>query len=172
MGLADIAEGVSVTEQQRERGVATVDRTAPTLNAALARYEDDLPCSATLAARLVESYAAGASVGAAATAAGLPAVTTAKTLHLLGFEGLSPLSPLGRDILRDWLAGEIGRTDALELSGASESAFSLAAFVETHDPLPDAAERLSTALQETENATIDKRDAMADTMSGVADLEQ
>jgi hypothetical protein len=170
MGLADIAEGLAVTERQRDRGVATVDRTDPTLNAVLARFVDDLPCDASDAARLVEAYAGGASVGDAAASAGLPAVTGAKTLYRLGFEGLSPLSPLARDMLRDWLAGDIGRTDALDLTGASESEFALATYLETHDPLPGANEALATALQTDTNATVAKRDALADTMSGVGDL--
>ncbi|MFB6134057.1 MAG: hypothetical protein ABEJ55_03635 [Halanaeroarchaeum sp.] len=169
MGLADIAAGVSVTERQRDRGVATVDRTAPTLEATVGRYEDDLSCSVSVGARLVDAYAGGDSVGAAASAAGVPAVTAAKTLHLLGFEGLSPLSPLGRDVLRDWLDGAIGRSDAIALSGASAATFSLAAFVETHDPLPHAAERIATALQASENATVAKRDALADTMDDLSD---
>lgn len=170
MGLSDIAEGLAVTERQRDRGVATVDRTDPTLNAALSRYVDDLPCDVTAAAQLVDEYAGGASVGHAAGAAGIPAVTGAKTLFLLGFEGLSPLSPLGRDVLRDWLAADVGRTDALALSGASESEFALAAYLETHDPLPDANERVTAALSPSGNATVEKRDALADTMSGVGDL--
>jgi hypothetical protein len=170
MGLSDIAEGLAVTERQRERGVATVDRTEPTLNAAVARFAEDLPCQAETAAILVDEYAGGASVGDAALSAGLPAVTGAKTLFLLGFEGLSPLSPLGRDILRDWLDGDIGRTDAKALADASDAAFSLATFIETHEPLAGADERIATALQTATNASVAKRDALADTMSSVADL--
>lgn len=170
MGLSEIADGIAVTERQRERGVATVDRTDPTLNAAVAAFEADLPCNVSTAAQLVEAYASGASVGEAATDAGLPAVTGAKTLYRLGFEGLSPLSPLGRDIIDDWLAGEIGRTDAKTLADASEAEFSLATYIETHDPLPDADERIATALQSDTNAAVAKRDVLADTMSGVEDL--
>lgn len=170
MGLADIAEGIAVTERQRERGVATVDRTDPTLNAAVARFAEALPCDVDTAAIVVDEFSGGASVGDAAATAGIPAVTGAKTLHLLGFEGLSPLSPLGRDILADWLDGEIGRTDAKALSGASDAAFALATYVATHDPLPGAHERIATALQSDANASVEKRDALADTMSGVGDL--
>ncbi|MFB6082252.1 MAG: hypothetical protein ABEJ67_05465 [Halanaeroarchaeum sp.] len=170
MGLSDIAEGLAVTERQRDRGVATVDRTDPTLNAAVSRHADDVPCDAEAAARLVDEYASGASVGDAAASAGLPAVTGAKTLHLLGFEGLSPLSPLGRDVLRDWLAADIGRSDAMALADASEAEFALATFLETHDPLPGAAERVTSALAADGNAAVAKRDALADTMSGVGDL--
>lgn len=170
MGLSDIAEGLAVTERQRDRGVATVDRTEPTLNAAVARFAEDLPCDVATAATLVDEYAGGASVGEAAASAGLPAVTGAKTLFLLGFEGLSPLSPLGRDVLRDWLDGEIGRTDAKALADASDAEFSLAAYVETHEPLAGARERIATVLQTETNAAVAKRDALADTMSGVADL--
>lgn len=170
MGLSEIADGLAVTERQRERGVATVDRTRPTLNAAVAEYADALPVDASAAARLVEAYRGGASVGDAAATAGVPAVTAAKTLHRLGFEGLSPLSPLGRDVLRDWLDAEIARTTAVDLTGATEAEFALAAFIETHDPIPGAAEAMATALQREGNAAVAKRDALADTMSGVADL--
>ncbi|MGM0398392.1 MAG: hypothetical protein ACQEQY_05300 [Halobacteriota archaeon] len=170
MGLSDIAEGIAVTERQRERGVATVDRTDPTVNAAIAPFEDDLPCDVADAAILVDEFVGGASVGAAAASAGLPAVTGAKTLFLLGFEGLSPLSPLGREILGDWLAGDIGRTDAKALTDASDAEFALATFLETHDPLPDADERIATALQSDTNHSVAKRDVLADTMSGVGDL--
>lgn len=170
MGLSDIAAGLAVTERQRDRGVATVDRTTPTVAGALAAYADDLPCETDAAARLVEAYAGGAPVDEAAATAGLPAVTGAKTLFLLGFEGLSPLSPLGREVLRDWLDGDVGRSDARTLADASEAEFSLAAYVETHDPLEGAAGRLATVMEATENATVAKRDALADTMSDVGEL--
>lgn len=170
MGLSDIAAGLAVTERQRDRGVATVDRTAPTVAGALAAYVDDLPCEIDAAARLIEAYVGGEPIDAAATAAGLPAVTGAKTLFLLGFEGLSPLSPLGRAVLRDWLDGEIGRSDARALADATEAEFSLATYVETHDPLEGAAQRLATVMEETGNASVAKRDALRDTMSGVGEL--
>lgn len=170
MGLSDIAEGVAVTERQRERGVATVDRTEPTLNAALARYADEVPCDAATAARLVDAYIGGESVEDAAASAGVPAMTAAKTLFRLGFEGLSPLSPLGRDVLRDWLDGDIGRTEAKVLTGASDAEFALATYLETHDPLPDARERIATVVHDETNASVAKRDALADTMSDVSDL--
>lgn len=170
MGLSDIADGIAVTERQRDRGVATVDRTDPTLNAAVARYADDLPCEAEAAAVLVDAFVGGESVGDAALSAGLPAMTGAKTLFRLGFEGLSPLSPLGRDVLQDWLDGEIGRTDAKDLTGASDAEFALATYLETHDPLPGARERIATVMREETNASVAKRDALADTMSDASEL--
>lgn len=170
MGLSEIAAGLAVTEQQVDRGVATVDRTDPTLAAAVATDAEALPCDAEAAAMLVDEYAGGASVGDAAASAGLPAVTGAKALHLLGFEGLFPLSPLGRDVLRDWLAADLGRTDAMALADATEAEFALATFIETHDPLEGAAERVTDALHADGNAAVEKRDALADTMSDAGDL--
>ncbi|MFB6133236.1 MAG: hypothetical protein ABEJ44_07540 [Halanaeroarchaeum sp.] len=170
MGLADIAEGIAVTERQRDRGVATVDRTDPTVTAVVARFAEGLPCDAESAARLVDAFVGGESVGNAAASAGLPPMTGAKTLFLLGFEGLSPLSPLGREVLRDWLDGEIGRTDAKDLTGASDAEFALATFIQTHDPLPDARERIATVMHGETNASVAKRDALADTMSDAGEL--
>jgi len=137
MGLADIAEGIEVTETQEERGVATVDGTDATLEERLVPFESELPCSAAAAATVLERYTAGGSVGAAGGAAGIPPVTAAKTLHLLG-ESVSPVGPTGRDIVRDWVAGNLSRTEAMELTRLDEAEIALTAYVETHDPLDEA----------------------------------
>lgn len=170
MGLSDIAAGLVTTESQRDTGVAVVDRTDRSLAHAIEPYLDDLPCSEVAATTVVEAYTAGKSVGDAASDAGIAPMTAAKTLHLLGFEGLSPLSPLGRDILRDWLLAEISRADALALTGASEAEFALAAYVETHEPLDGASRRISDAVSNAGDAMVEKRDALAETMSGVEDF--
>ncbi|NIB98015.1 hypothetical protein [Halobacterium sp. R2-5] len=164
MGLADIAEGVEVTTRQRERGVASVDRTAASLAAGLAGVEDDLPVSADAAATMAEAYAGGASVGDAADEAGVAPTTAAKTLHRLGFEGLSPFSPLQREILDDWLAAECSRADALELTGAGERAFALAAYVATHEPVEAAEAAVESALSNAGDAMVEKRDALEATL--------
>lgn len=145
MGLADIAAGVEVTTEQRDRGVAAVDRTDDSLAERLAPHEEELPCGAETAATVVERYAGGESVGAAARAAGTAPVTAAKALHLLG-ESVDPLGPTGREIVRDWLAGELSRADAVELARATETEFALAIYVETHDPLADACAAVEDAL--------------------------
>jgi DNA-binding MurR/RpiR family transcriptional regulator len=164
MGLSDIAEGVEVTTRQRERGVASVDRTAAPLADRLASHADDLPCAAATAADLAEAYASGRSVGDAAEAAGTAPTTAAKCLHRLGFEGLTPFSPLERDVLGDWLDARLSRTEALELTGASEREFALATYVATHDRLPEAAEAVESALSTGEDAMVAKRDALAATL--------
>ncbi|WP_336035989.1 hypothetical protein [Halobacterium yunchengense] len=164
MGLADIAEGVTVTTEQRERGVASVDRTGGSLADQLAALEGDLPVPSSEAAALAEAYAGGASVGDAADEVGVPATTAAKALHRLGFEGLSPFSPLQRDVLADWLAAELSRADALELTGASDREFALAAFVATHDPVEGAAEAVDGALSTSRDAMVEKRDALGATL--------
>ncbi len=169
MGLSDIAAGLEVTTEQRERGVAAVDATDAPLADRLGAFEDDLPCSAAAAATVVETYAGGASVGASAGAADLPPVTGAKALHLLG-ESVSPLGPMGRDLVRDWLSADLSRADALALSGASETAFALAAYVETHDPLPGARDALEGALAPAGDAAVEKRDALGDTLDDGCDF--
>jgi len=169
MGLSEIAAGIEVVDEQRERGVATVDRTDEPLAERLAPYAGDLPCNPDAAATLVEAYAGGKSVGDAARAAGVAPTDGAKTLHLFG-ESVSPVGPMGRDIVGDWLAGRLPRTEAVELAGVSERAFALAAYVETHDPIPGAREAVEGALAPGGDGAVDKRDALGDTMPDAGDL--
>jgi hypothetical protein len=164
MGLAEIAAGLEVTTEQRDRGVATVDGTDEPLADRLAPVAADLPCDGEAAATIVERYAGGGSVGAAGRAAGVPPMTAAKTLHLLG-ESVWPLGDLARDVVRDWLAGELSRADALELARASEREFALAVYVETHDPLPEARAAVADALAVDQDG-----DPLADTRSEPTDL--
>lgn len=137
MGLSEIAAGLEVTEHQRERGVATVDATGTDLDKRLAPFADELPCEPAQAATVLERYAEGESVGTAAHLAGVAPVTAAKTLHLLG-ESVSPLGPTGREVVRDWIAGELSRTEALALTRVGETEFALATYIETHDPVEEA----------------------------------
>jgi hypothetical protein len=169
MGLGEIAAGIEVVDEQRDRGVAAVDRTAESLDERLAEYADEFPCTPAEAATLVEAYAGGKSVGASARAAGLPPVTGAKTLHLFG-EQVTPLGPTAREVVRDWLAGHLSRAEALELIGASEREFALAAYVETHDPIPGARDAVEGVLSTSDAASVEKRDALAGTMSDTDDL--
>jgi hypothetical protein len=170
MALSDIAEGVATTRAQQERGVAVVDRTDRSLAEALSPYADDLPCDPGAAATLVREYAAGTSVGDAAAEAGVVPITASKTLFLLGFEGLSPLGPLEREVCRDWLDAELTRTEALELVSGEETAFALGAYIETHEPLPEASEIVQDARSNDGDAMVEKRDALADTMTASPDL--
>lgn len=165
MTLSDIAAGLEVTAEQRERGVATVDDTDRDLATRLSRYAEDLPCEPAEAATLVQSYTGGRSVGECARRAGLSPVAAAKTLHLLGVEGVCPLTSQGRRILRDWLAGDLSRTEARRLAGAGEKEFALATFVETHDPLPGAREAVDGELTPGEAG-----DALADARSDMDEL--
>jgi hypothetical protein len=165
MALSDIAEGLEVTTEQRDQGVASVDGTGPDLETRLSRFAVDLPCDPSAAATLVASYTAGASVGDCAREAGLPPATAAKTLHLLGVEGVCPLSPQGRRFVRDWLVGDLSRTEALELAGVDRAEFAVAAYVETHDPLADAAAAVEGALEPRGGG-----DALAEARSDVDDL--
>ncbi|AOW79302.1 hypothetical protein HTSR_0092 [Halodesulfurarchaeum formicicum] len=170
MALSDIAEGVTATHAQEDRGVAVVDRTDASLSTVLAPYAESLPCGAETAATVVSTYVSGTSVGEAATAAGVAPITAAKTLHRLGFAGLSPLSPLQREICGDWLSGSLTRIEAQELADVGDRAFALGAYIETHDPIPGANETLQDTLSTDGDAMVEKRDALADTMTAASDL--
>ncbi|MFB6222623.1 MAG: hypothetical protein ABEH86_02990 [Haloarcula sp.] len=163
MALSDIAAGLEVTTQQRDHGVAAVDETDAPLPERLAPVDDSLPCSPSAAATVVEAYAAGKSVGDAGRTAGVAPVTAAKTLHLVG-EQVSPVGPRGREIVSDWLAGDLSRCDAIELTGTTEREFALAVYIETHDPLPAARDAVEGALSTGE------RDPLGETMSDIGEL--
>lgn len=173
MTLSDIAAGLEVTTEQCDRGVASVDATASDgtdLREQLAEFADDLPCDATAAATILEGHTAGKSVGDSARAAGVAPITAAKTLHLLGCEGISPLTPEAHRIVRDWLSADLSRTEARELTGSRETEFALATFVETHDPIPGASELVEGAFALDGDATVQKREALGETYSDVGDL--
>ena len=169
MGLSEIAADLEVTAEQCDRGVATVDETESDLAARLASIADELPCSAAAAADLVEAYVDGAPVGGAGEAAGLPPITAAKTLHLVGVDGLCPLSPMAREIVSDWITGELGRSEARELTGASETEFLLTAFLETHEPIPAAREAAEPVLGPGD-APLSTDDALAETMADAGEF--
>lgn len=170
MGLSDIAAGLEVTAEQVERGVATVDDTEVDVEARLRAHAEKLPCTPEAALTVVERHAAGDSVGEAGRAARVAPVTAAKVLHRCGVEGVTPLAPMAREVLRDWLTGELSRADALELTGADEAEFALAAYVETHDALAEACEALAGAFSPGGDAAVEKRELLGETMSDATDL--
>lgn len=170
MGLSDIAEGLEVVAEQRERGVAAVDDTDRDLVERLAALEGDLPCNADAAASVVEVFTAGGTLASAAEAGAVAPVTAARTLHLLGVDGVSPLAPDEREPVRTWLAGECSRIEARESVDLDERTFALAAFVEAREPLPGAQEAIRGALSPGAAATVEKRDALAETMSDAEEL--
>lgn len=164
MGLADIAAGLEITETQDESGVATVDATDAGLEERLDPFAESLPCSPAAAATVLERYTEGAAIGTAARAADLPPMMAAKTLHRLG-ESVSPVSPTGRDIVTDWVAGDLSRTAALELTRLSESEFALAVYVETHDPLEEACAAVEGVLAARNRQTGGLTDGLGDLSS-------
>lgn len=163
MGLTEIAAGIEVTESQRDRGVAAVDDTDASLAERLAPFGDELPCSSEAAATIVDAYASGNAVDSCGHIADVPPVTAAKTLHLLG-EQVSPVGPHGREIVRDWLEGRLGRTEAMTLAGVGERTFALAAYIESHEPLPEARDAVEGALSTTTD------DPLGDARSDLDDL--
>lgn len=164
MGLSDIAAGLEVTAEQRDRGVATADGTDASLAERLTPFADDLPCGPEAAAAVVEAYAEGASVGRAAAVAELPRTTAAKALYLLG-EPVDPLTPTARRVVEDWLAGEISRTEAKTLAGVGDDEFALGVYVATHDPIEGAESVVADAL-----AVETRPDPLDDARSDVNEL--
>jgi len=164
MGLADIAAGLSTTIEQDERGVASVDATGRDLAARLEAFADDLPCEPAAAAAVAEAYVGGAAVDAAGRAADVAPVTAAKTLHRLGFEGLSPVTATGERVLEDYLSGRVSRADARGLVGVTDAEFALATYLATHDPIDGARGVVEGALENERTASVAKRDALDATM--------
>ncbi|MFB6205413.1 MAG: hypothetical protein ABEJ05_02650 [Haloglomus sp.] len=159
MTLSEIAAGLKVTTEQKERGVAAVDDTDAPLAERLGAFAEQLPCTPAAAATLVTEYAAGASVGAAAREAGIAPVTGAKALYRLG-EPVQPLDPTGREVVRDWLDARLPRTEAVELTGGDPTDFALAVYAETHEPIPGAREAVDGSL------AVEAGDPLAETHSG------
>jgi hypothetical protein len=170
MALSDIAAGIEVTTRQRERGVPTVDGTEAALGDRLAAHAAALPCDPAAAATVLETYARGESVGAVARRADVAPMTAAKTLHLCGEPGVSPLGPTARRVVRDWLAGDLARADAVTLTGADETEFALAAYVESHDPVPALVEAAEAALAPERSASVVKRETLAETMTDATEF--
>jgi hypothetical protein len=170
MGLSDIAAGVEVTAEQVDRGVPTVDGTDEGLADRLRPHAEALPCTPAAAATVVEAYTGGTSVGATAHEAGVAPVTASKVLHRCGVSGVSPLGPAGRGIVRDWLDGELPRSEAMALVDAEEAEFALAVYVESHDPVPALEAAVEGSLAPARNASVTKRDALGETMSSPGSL--
>lgn len=134
MSLEEIAAGIEVVDRQRDHGVAASDGTDESLVDRLDAAAEALPCTPEAAATILETHAAGTSVGESAREAGVVPITAAKVLHRCGADGVTPLSPTAREVVRDWLAGELSRSEARALTDASEAEFALATYVETHEP--------------------------------------
>ncbi len=146
MTLSDIAAGLEVTTVQRDRGVVVADDTETPLVDRLRAHENALPCTAAATATLVDAYTAGRSVADTAEEAGVTPMTAAKALHRCGVDGVCPLAPTRRGVVRDWLDGRISRREAVALTGGDGADFALAAYMETHDPIPAAANAVEAAV--------------------------
>lgn len=164
MGLSELAAGLEVTAEQRDRGVATADGTDASLAERLEPFVDQLPCEADPAAAVVDAYAEGADVGRAAAVAEVPRTTAAKTLYLLG-EPIDPLPPTARRVVEDWLDGRIARSEAMTLANVGEREFALGAYVATHEPIAEAESVVADALSVRSGA-----DPLDDARSSLDDL--
>ena len=127
------------------------------------------PCTPAAAATLLDAYLAGTSVGDAAREAAVAPTTGAKALVRCGVTGLSPLGPTGREIVRDWLSGHLSRSEARTLARADDAEFALAAYIESHDPVPALADAVEAERSDS-SASVRKRDELAETMSAPTDL--
>lgn len=170
MGLRELAAGITVTDEQRDRGVTEVDAAETPLVDRLAAHEDALPCTAAAAATVLESHTAGRSVGESAREANVAPMTAAKLLHRCGVAGVCPLAPTAREVVRDWLAGDLSRADAETLTGADDADFALATYVETHDPVPELKPVADAVATPDRSRAVETREALGDTMSSVEDL--
>lgn len=171
MGLEDIAaQTPPTTHHQRQRGVPAIDDTDSSIADRLEEYADELPCAPDQATTLLETHVTGTTIEASADAADVTTVTAVKTLHRLGVDGLSPLTPTAHDILRDWIAGDLPRSDAETLANASHTEFALAAYIETHDPIPGASEITERLQTPDGDAMVEKHDLLAETMTDATDL--
>lgn len=170
MGLSEIAAGLTTTTEQADHGVASVDATDRDLASRLREYAAELPCDAPCAAAVAEAYVGGAAVDAAGHAAGVAPVTAAKTLHRLGFEGLSPISATGERVLEDYLDGRLSRADARGLLTTSDAEFALATYVATHDAIEGVRGVVEGALEAEHRASTEKRDALDATMPDADDF--
>lgn len=164
MSLSDIADGLEVTAEQRTRGVPTVDETESDLSERFRPHADALPCTPEAAATIVDSFEGGGSVGDVGREAGVAPVTAAKVLHRCGVGGICPLAPTAREIVRDWLAGELSRSDAIALTSADEVEFALTTYVETHDPVPELSDAVAGVADTERSATVEKRDRLGDAL--------
>jgi hypothetical protein len=72
---------------------------------------------------------------------------------------------VGREVIADWLEGRLARTEAIELAGVSEREFALAAYVATHDPIPEACEAVEGELAPEDAPSVEKRERLDATMS-------
>lgn len=172
MGLSDIAAGINSTTKQQTRTVATIDDTDISLSERLGDHESELPCTAVAATTVLEAYDAGAGIEAAATTAGIAPVTAAKTLYRCGKPGIMPLAPTGRQILHDWLAGQLSRVDALALTQTDEPTFALATYIETHEiiePIADVTRR-DTANSFCDHSSVSQHGKFAETSNDGGNL--
>jgi hypothetical protein len=161
MGLSEIAAGLEVTAEQRDRGIPAADDTETPLAERLAEVASKLPCSAEEAAALTEAYGEGESIDRAAAVAEVPSTTAAKTLYLLG-EPVDPLSPTAKRVLEDWLAGTLSRTGAKQLAGVGDAEFALGVYIATHEPLEGVESMVADALSVDATA-----DPLSEARSGV-----
>lgn len=165
MGLSEIAADLTITESQEPTGVAVVDETATDLESGLEQFAGELPRTPAMAADVIEAYVGGAPVDEAGRQAGVPPMTAAKILHLVGFDGLTPLTPTGNKILDDWLGARLSRSEAIELTSATPAEFELATYMATTEPIPGARE----VVESTVDAAL-ASDPLADTRSDATDF--
>lgn len=169
MGLDDIAEGIQVVKSQERRDVAVLDGASESLSEWLSAVAAELPCSTASAAALARSYAGGASIDRASEVADVTPTVAAKTLHLLGFEGIVDVDPADRRAVRRWIDGELDRTTVQRRCTLDEKRFALTVFVETRDPVRGG-RGVVESMRTDSDAAADPNRALRETMSDPTDL--
>ena len=143
MTLSEIAAGIEVTSEQRDRGAAVVDDTDVPAVERFREHADALPCTPEAVATLVDAYTVGSSVGEAAGEAGVAPMVAAKALYRCGLTGVRPLAPSRRGG-GGGAGGGAGRPPpGGARAGGGGAAFALATHAETHDPVPELADAVA-----------------------------
>lgn len=158
-------------ETQHTRDVAVVDAANESLADRLEDCASDLPCSPTAASHLARQFRAGESIEACAETVGVTRTNAARTLHLLGFAGVITVDPVDREIIKQWINGEIDRTTATRRTDLERSRFALAVYVETHEPLTEDQAAIEPTISLSENIQSDRRRVLNETMADPTDLQ-
>ncbi len=75
-----------------------------------------------------------------------------------------------RTAVREWLAGDRSRAEAVAATDCPQTGFALAAYVEQHDRETELAAAVAAALTPSDSVSVRKRDRLAETMSAPEDL--
>jgi hypothetical protein len=81
------------------------------------------------------------------------------------------VDPVDREIIKQWINGEIDRTTANRRTDLERSRFALAVYVETHEPLTEDQAAIEPTISLSENIQSDRRRVLNETMADPTDLQ-